>query len=153
MDVFLEYIYRERYSSYEFNCNIYYKPHKELTSELEIEEPETSRKMNGFKRIFELAPKSKKFGMSKAGLTSLHKLLFGTHDIGKKMDRVALIHLLLGSVGYTLTIARKEKENDYQTDIGDIVWDEMKGKEAWLASHFRKVAGLPALKRDTKHLK
>ncbi|PBK77886.1 hypothetical protein ARMSODRAFT_946724 [Armillaria solidipes] len=162
VDVYLEYHYRTRYSSVEFFCNVWYRANTKMTPDLKTNIPRGPRTMNGFKSLVSLGLANippgrrwrgideREWNLSAEQLDGLHGLLYGTGSdgIAEKISRVALVRLLLGSVGFVLDVAEHNGDKDEQIQVADLRWEGTDNSARWLGSNIRRICDISALEQD-----
>ncbi|KAK0459474.1 uncharacterized protein EV420DRAFT_1641683 [Desarmillaria tabescens] len=162
VDVYLEYYYRTRYSSVEFFCNVWYRASTKMTPDLKTNIPRGPRAMNGFRSLVSLgledvppgrrwrAIDESEWNLSPDQLRGLHALLYGTgsNGVAEKISHLALVRLLLGSVGFVLDIAEHDGEEDEQIQVAELRWEGTDKSARWLGSNIRRVCGISALEQD-----
>ncbi|KAK0240392.1 BAR-domain-containing protein [Armillaria nabsnona] len=118
--------------------------------------------MNGFKSLVSLGladvPPGRRWrriderewNLSAEQLEDLHGLLYGTGSDGvaEKISRVALVRLLLGSVGFVLDVAEHNGDKDDQIQVADLRWEGTDNSARWLGSNIRRICDISALEQD-----
>ncbi|KAG6915023.1 hypothetical protein DXG01_013881 [Tephrocybe rancida] len=177
VDLYLDYWYRTRYDSVEFWCNMYYRAHTNISDVLDQKVPQGNRKLNGFKRLLQMnlpdlydsrgrwrRAEERSFDLGETKVTSLHKLLFGKGQgrtkkatsgsevpLAARVDKLAMMELLLSSVGVSVTAARKAGDDEGNICAGnDMTWEGFQGNERWLGRNLRRACGIGPLDGDDK---
>lgn len=133
-----------------------------MTPDLKTNIPRGPRAMNGFKSLVSLGladvPPGRRWrgiderewNLSAEQLEGLHGLLYGTGSDGvaEKISRVALVRLLLGSVGFVLDVAEHNGDKDEQIQVADLRWEGTDNSARWLGSNIRRICDISALEQD-----
>ncbi|KAK0210502.1 hypothetical protein DFS33DRAFT_1270532 [Desarmillaria ectypa] len=128
VDVYLEYYYRTQYNSVEFFCNVCYRANTKMTLDLETNIPRgplpSVAGSCGRSTRQKMACNRRKGMEFVDQLHALHASLYGMGSDGilEKISRLALVRLLLGSVGFVLDIAEHDGKEAEQIQVADLRW-------------------------------
>ncbi|KAG6837580.1 hypothetical protein H0H93_006994 [Arthromyces matolae] len=152
VDVYLDYWYRTRYESVEFFCTVWYRPYSTVSQPLKRTVPQSEKKPNGFKKLFQMglkdmppgrrwrAVEERTFDILEFDVSGLHRILFGEQlqepteagynkdALSERFGKADMIELMLASVGISFRAARDKEEID-SYDMGDMTWEGLRGSD------------------------